>query len=198
MKNHIYRKLSLSMAMLLTAYLSFGGAIAETADTPIAENWYEITENIVIVELPADNAEGYEWDYEISNPDMLELLSLEYAETETPDDAALSGEENESVSESDTFENAFSEEDAPEYPGETYVASFKLAEGQTGDVTITLSYHGENEGESPLRVCTLQLSVDTDGEISVVSAEQVDGEIPESSIENMEEIEENSETAVAE
>lgn len=196
MKNHIYRKLSLSMAMLLTSCLSLGSAMAEPAEfTPKA--WYEISEDIVTIELPADNAGGYEWDYEISNPELLEMLSVEYTVREAPEEkeipeatepteAAEPAEEAESAEETEkpaaeinAFENVFDSEARREMPGETYVASFQVPEGQSGEVTLTLSYHGETEGEAPLRVCSLQLNIAEDGAIEVVSAERNNNEVIE-------------------
>lgn len=178
MKKHNYRRFSLSMAMLLTACLSFGTAHAEPVSERTPKAWYEISEDIIIVHLPADNADGCEWDYELSNPDLLELLSVEYAENERP-------EENAIPEDADFTEKAF-EEALPEElsdgalranrPGETYIASFQAAEGQTGDCTLTLSYFGEQEDSEPLRTCILNLTISAEGEISVVSAEQSGGE----------------------
>lgn len=196
MKKHIYRKLSLSMAMLLTSCLSFGSAMAEPAE-PTLKAWYEISEDIVIIELPADNTGGYEWDYEISDPEMLEVLSVEYTVREAPEEKEIPEEtepteETEPVEEADpieetekpadeinAFENVFDSEAKHEMPGETYVASFQVPEGQSGEVTLTLSYHGETEGEAPLRVCSLQLNIAEDGAIEVVSAERNNNEVIE-------------------
>lgn len=189
MKKHLYRKLSMSMALLLTSCFSLGSVMAEPAElTPKA--WYEISEDIIIVQLPADHAGGYEWDYEISDPEKLEMLSVEYTvreapegkeipektdipeETEPTEEVRPAEETEKPAEEINAFENAFDSETRHEMPDETYIASFQVPEGQSGEVTLTLSYYGETEGEEPLRVCSLQLKIAEDGAIEAISSEQ--------------------------
>jgi len=40
------------------------------------------------VRLPANTADGYEWNFEISDPDAFELVTMEYAENGAGEDSA--------------------------------------------------------------------------------------------------------------
>ena len=61
-------------------------ANAETtaADAPEAL-WYELSgeDTILTVRLPGNNKDGMDWEFEISNPDALELLTQEVIEGES-------------------------------------------------------------------------------------------------------------------
>ena len=45
-------------------------------------DWCELTDNVLTVQLPEDLSTGYRWDFEISDPEVLEMLTQESTEGE--------------------------------------------------------------------------------------------------------------------
>ena len=45
-------------------------------------DWCELTDNVLTVRLPEDLSTGYRWDFEISDPEVLEMLTQESTEGE--------------------------------------------------------------------------------------------------------------------
>ena len=45
-------------------------------------DWCEVTDNVLTVRLPEDLSTGYRWDFEISDPEVLEMLTQESTEGE--------------------------------------------------------------------------------------------------------------------
>lgn len=71
------KKMKKILSILLAVLLLAASATAFAAAEETAP-WYELTDNEVLtVRLPANAGTGITWDYEISNPEALELLTME-------------------------------------------------------------------------------------------------------------------------
>jgi len=113
--------LGLTLMLLLAAC---AGAQAESG-APV--DLYELDEDqcVLTVRLPANATTGYQWDFEISNPELLELIASEYVADEAAQGMVGAGG--------------------------TWAASFKsagTAEGMGGRVALTLRYARPFEPET--------------------------------------------------
>ena len=136
--------LSVFMAAMLICF-TFVCADAETADANDSEVlWYELSgeDTILTVRLPGNNKDGMEWEFEISNPEALELLTQEVIEGES-----------EGMAGSPT----------------TYVGSFMSTAFAENKVSLILRYKTDDPGEAPFATRVLELNVSQDNVISVVS-----------------------------
>ena len=93
--------------------------VTPTAETPAVESgeaWYELQndDTILTVRLPSNPSTGYDWSYEISNDQAIELLTQEYVQDEAAPDAVG--------------------------VGGTWVASFANFGSAFGEVTISFRY----------------------------------------------------------
>ena len=159
---------------------------AFAVEIPMEEKpWYEISENLLILQLPVVDSESCEWDCEISDPTIMDLLSIEYKDVAEPGFSENTVTENadEAVPDADNANDVA--DDIPAFTGQTCIASFEAIEGQTGEVTLTMTCNGEYENDPPVRTCILQLSISEDG-IDVISAEQSDPETPEEPVVELE------------
>lgn len=79
----------LSIILALAMYFAFGavsGPVESDAD------WFEVTENTVLtISLPAIPSTGYEWSFDISDPEVLELITMEYVADVHSEDMTGSG-----------------------------------------------------------------------------------------------------------
>jgi len=66
------KRLWLAVLVLTIALFCCMSAYAEEADSA----WYELSadETVLTVRLPANSTTGYEWNFEISDPEILELV----------------------------------------------------------------------------------------------------------------------------
>lgn len=136
--------LSVFMAVMLICF-TFVCANAETTDANDSEIlWYELSgeDTILTVRLPGNNKDGMEWEFEISNPEALELLTQEVIEGES-----------EGMAGSPT----------------TYVGSFMSTAFAENKVSLILRYKTDDPGEAPFATRVLELNVSQDNVISVVS-----------------------------
>ena len=133
----------LMVAMLFS--LSFACAHAETAAVDASEAmWYELSgeDTILTVRLPSNNQDGMDWEFEISNPEALELLTHEVIEGES-----------EGMAGSPT----------------TYVASFMSTTSAGNNVSLILRYATDEPTEAPFATRVLELNISADNVISVAS-----------------------------
>lgn len=79
--------IALTLAMLLVLMLPAYTCAWALAETPVHQNEYELSEDdtVVTVRLPANETTGYSWDFEISDPSLLELVTCEYVPDEAPE-----------------------------------------------------------------------------------------------------------------
>ncbi len=120
-------------------------ANAETTGADASEApWYELSgENTILtVRLPGNNKDGMDWEFEISNPDALELLTQEVIEGES-----------EGMAGSPT----------------TYIGSFMSTASAENTVSLILRYVSDQPDEAPFATRVLELNVSADNVISVVS-----------------------------
>lgn len=96
------RKISL-ITLLVLCFVSIFSVSAMAS-----ESWYELSDGVLTLRL--DTAKGSRWDFEISDPAFLELITMEYVIEE--------GEEAKSV----------------------YAASFTNFSGNPGETTLSLTY----------------------------------------------------------
>lgn len=118
-------------------------------EQPAEEAWYELDEEsrVLTVRLPANPTTGYEWNFDISDPAALELLTMEYTGDEA--DAQMVG------------------------VGGQWVASFYSTLEGTGEVDLTLTYQRAGEeaaGEQRL----IKIAIGENNQLQVLSAEVVD------------------------
>ena len=137
----------LMVAMLFS--LSFACAHAETAAVDASEAmWYELSgeDTILTVRLPGNNKDGMNWEFEISNPEALELLTHEVIEGES-----------EGMAGSPT----------------TYVASFISMTSAENNVSLILRYATDEPTEAPFATRVLELNISADNVISVASVLEI-------------------------
>lgn len=129
------------LTILLSAVL-FCCSIAccETAN----DVWYELSgeDTILTVRLPGNNKDGMNWEFEISNPDALELLTQE-----------------EIVGESEGMAGAPT----------TYIGSFMSTASAENTVSLILRYVSDDPNEAPFAIRILELNISPDNVISVAS-----------------------------
>lgn len=118
-------------------------------EQPAEEAWYELDEEsrVLTVRLPANPTTGYEWNFDISDPAALELLTMEY----TGDEA---------------------DEQMVDVGGQ-WVASFYSTLEGTGEVDLTLTYQRAGEeaaGEQRL----IKIAIGENNQLQVLAAEVVD------------------------
>ena len=136
--------LSVLMVAILFS-LSLACAHAETAAVDASEAmWYELSgeDTILTVRLPGNNKDGMDWEFEISNPEALELLTHEVIEGES-----------EGMAGSPT----------------TYVASFMSTTSAGNNVSLILRYATDEPTEAPFATRVLELNISADNVISVAS-----------------------------
>ena len=106
--------------------------------------WYELSgeDTILTVRLPGNNKDGMDWEFEISNPAALELLTMEVLEGESE---GMAG--------------------APT----TYVASFMSTASAENTVSLILRYVSDDPNEAAFATRVLELNVSSDNIISVAS-----------------------------
>ena len=107
------------ISLILTMTLLVVICVWAQAESETPTSLYELSEgqDVLTVRLPANETAGYQWDFEISDPELLELITSEYA----PDEAA----------------------EGMVGVGGIWAASFKSAtttEGMGGRVSLTLRY----------------------------------------------------------
>ena len=125
--------------------LSFACAHAETADLDASVTmWYELggEDTILTVRLPGNNKDGMDWEFEISNPEALELLTHEVIEGES-----------EGMAGSPT----------------TYVAGFMSTASAENKVRLILRYVTGDPDEAAFATRVLELNVSEDNVLSVAS-----------------------------
>lgn len=127
---------ALMVAMMLC--LSFACANAAGAE------WYELSgeDTILTVRLPGNSKDGMDWEFEISNPNALELLTHEVIEGESE---GMAG--------------------APT----TYVASFMSTASAENTVSLILRYRSDDPNEASFATRVLELNVSANNVISVES-----------------------------
>ena len=140
--------LVLSLMLLLTSV-----AIAETAPVDAAAEtviaWYELSgeDTILTVRLPGNTKDGMNWNFEISNPEALELITMEVLEGETE---GMAG--------------------APT----TYVASFMSTASAENTVSLILRYASEDPSEAAFATRVLELNVSAENVITIASTLEQD------------------------
>ena len=108
------------------------------------KSWYELSgENTILtVRLPGNNKDGMDWDFEISNPAALELLTMEELVGETE---GMAG--------------------APT----TFVASFASMASAENKVTLILRYATDDANEPAFATRILEMNVSSSNVLSIVS-----------------------------
>lgn len=132
------------MAALLVCFV---GALAIAAETEQAA-WYELTgddfgADILTIRLDSNPSTGFDWTFDISDPELIELLTMEYV-PDTYDDIICGG-------------------------GGTWVASFRNFSGKIGSVTVTFEYARPWEDRA-IEERVLHMEIGTSGEIIVKEA----------------------------
>ncbi len=133
--------------MLLT--LSF--ASAEDAAQLPPEIWYELSgdDTILTVWLSDSADDALRWEFEISNPEALELLTQKVIGTK-PEKSVVGDEPEKSVSPM------------------TYAASFLGMAGTENSVSLILKYTAE-DAEPPFAARVLEMTTAEDGKITILS-----------------------------
>lgn len=135
------KTLAILLAMMLFC-LPFAGA--EDAADAVETAWYELSADntVLTVRLPGNNKDGMDWNFEISNPDALELITQEVIEGESE---GMAG--------------------APT----TYAASFMSTASAKNTVSLILRYATEDPAEAPFATRVLELNIAEDNTIAVTS-----------------------------
>lgn len=117
---------------------------AACAETVADDMWYELSgeDTILTVRLPGNNKDGMDWQFEISNPDALELITQEVIEGESE---GMAG--------------------APT----TYIGSFMSTASAENKVSLILRYVSDDPDEAAFATRVLELDVSSDNVISVAS-----------------------------
>lgn len=139
------KKSSFVLLIAMLFCLSFVCTNAETSDLNASVNsWYEFSgeDTILTVRLPGNNKDGMDWEFEISNPEALELLTQEVIEGES-----------EGMAGSPT----------------TYVASFMSTASAENKVSLILRYVTDDPTEAAFATRVLELNISADNVISVAS-----------------------------
>lgn len=147
----------LSLALALTMAAAGVQAANETlAATPviihqtnapkIEKTWYELSggDTVLTVSLPANPSTGHFWDFKISDPEVFELITMEYIRNDAP--AGIVG------------------------TGGTWVASFKGTFQKAGSTTLTLNYTAPDQ-TTIAETHSLDLYIAQNNKITIISAE---------------------------
>lgn len=147
----------LSLALALTMAAAGVQAATETlAATPviihqtnapkIEKTWYELSggDTVLTVSLPANPSTGYFWDFRISDPEVFELITMEYIQDDAP--AGLVG------------------------AGGTWVASFKGTFQKAGSTALTLNYVAPDQ-TTIAETHIFDLYIAQNNQIMIISAE---------------------------
>ena len=128
----------LMIAMLLCC--SFAFAEDTAAETP----WYELSadDTVLTVWLPGNSKDGMDWEFEISNPAVFDLITHEVIEGES-----------EGMAGSPT----------------TYAASFMSTATEACSVSLILRYVTDDPNDAPFATRVLELDISADNKISVAS-----------------------------
>lgn len=130
---------------LLVIAVVFCCSVACAEDALVSDMpWYELSgeDTILTVRLPGNNKDGMNWEFEISNPEALELLTQEVIEGES-----------EGMAGSPT----------------TYVGSFMSTASAENTVSLILRYKTDDPDEAPFATRVLELKISAENVISVVS-----------------------------
>lgn len=135
------KKLFMLLLVLAMALACVSGVAETAAET---EAWYSLNEDedVVTVRLPANATTGYEWTYEISNPERLKVVSAEYIPDENKEQMVG--------------------------VGGTYVASFEGTFESAGFVSVKFTYARSFEADSEPSVRTLYLFITESNQLQVV------------------------------
>ena len=132
------------LCVMLLTLCACGGSPATSGENTddAAADWYELNEEngVLALRLPANATTGFEWSFEISDPELAELLTQEYIADKAEADTVGSGS--------------------------TGVASFCGLEGDGGDTQVTLNYA---KGDELAEVRCVWISIDQDGLIAAVT-----------------------------
>lgn len=130
------KKLLQLLLVLAVMLLSCAGAYAEELA------WYELDEEeaVLTVRLPADPTTGYGWNFTISDPEALELATMEY------------------ISEGNS-----------EVEGGTWVASFIGTFKKSGNVDLTLEYTRSGD-DAPAETRRVTVFVVENNQLEILSA----------------------------
>lgn len=139
------------MSIILLLILIVPVWASETTEEP---EWYELTRDeqgadILTVRLQSNPYTGYNWSFEISDPEMLELLAQEYV-SDKPEAIMMCG------------------------VGGMWVASFRNFTGKAGAVSLELEYARAWE-DTCLIVHKLDMQISENGEIIVLSEDEYCG-----------------------
>ena len=139
------KKFFSSLLVFMMICFSVACVNAETADANANEDmWYELSGDgtILTVRLPGNSKDGMDWEFEISKPDALELITQEVIEGES-----------EGMAGSPT----------------TYVGSFMSTAFAENKVSLILRYVTGDANEAPFATRVLELNVSSENVISVAS-----------------------------
>jgi len=147
--------LSLALALIMAA-MGVQAATETLAATPVIihqtrapkveKNWYELSggNTILTVSLPANPSTGHYWDFKISDPEVFELITMEYVQDAAP--KGLVG------------------------VGGTWVASFKPTSQKAGSAVLTLNYMAPDQA-TIAQTHSFDLYIVQNNQIMVLSAE---------------------------
>lgn len=134
------------MKKFVTVILVLVLMLASAALAEETNPWYEVSadDTVLTIRLPGNSKDGLSWRYEISAPEVIELLT---SETTEGDSEGMAGSPT------------------------TYTASFKAVSGQSGNVSLIFVYAAEGE-EQGVKTWVLETEVDESGKISLLSVYQ--------------------------
>ncbi len=143
--------LSILLAMLLSIPFTSIESTSETFEASAAAPWYELSgdDTLLTVWLSDNTDDALSWQFEISNPEALELLTQEIISDE-PEYSVLSDEPNNSNS------------------SMTYAASFAGFGSAESNVSLILKYAAE-DAAPPFATRVLEMSISADHRISILS-----------------------------
>lgn len=120
--------------------------IHETNAPEIEKTWYELSDGdtVLTVSLPANPSTGYFWDFAISDPEVFELITMEYIQDDAP--AGLVG------------------------VGGSWVASFKGTFQKAGSTALTLNYIAPDQ-TTIAETHSFDLHIAQNNQIMIISVE---------------------------
>lgn len=121
--------------------------------------WFGIYDGKLRLSLSANPSTGYEWKYEISAPDTLELVKAEYV-PDTADGTMIGA-------------------------GGLWTAEFGGVVSSAGEVTLVLRYCRDWEDKEPAQEYSIQLQVDENGGVRIESIETIFPEADEKWIDSV-------------
>ena len=136
----------LTAALLLMLVFSVAVHEKPIHETAARETWYELTrddmgKDVLTIRLDSNPTTGFDWSFETSDPELLELLTMEYVSDES--DTPVCG------------------------LGGTWVASYRNFSGKAGPVTLTLNYARPWE-DWVAETRALEMMVDDAGQITII------------------------------